>query len=324
MRPNDSIQEALAVAQSNGMLLAPHDRALRSALYRRANDPALISPLPGIYADAATWNALSPLKQYLQILKTLANMHPNWIFCGLSAAALYGLAVPYTRMHLIHIAGGETITKGRIARHHIANPQPTLVQGIPTTSLERTNFDCVVSSGFRTGLAIADSTLRVYGLTQEELGKRIEEACHGLPGINRVRAILPYADGRSENGGESYARAVMIENGVMIPDLQVPVIDELTNTVYRSDFGWRLKPHPTMGELDGKEKYERIAREQGKTIEDVMREERLRESRIRNKGFIFARFSFKQVREVTPLLAILDSCGVPRVRAPLQLPGIIN
>ncbi len=42
MRPNDSIQEALAVAQSNGMLLAPHDRALRSALYRRANDPALI------------------------------------------------------------------------------------------------------------------------------------------------------------------------------------------------------------------------------------------------------------------------------------------
>lgn len=186
MKPNDSIQEALAVAQSNGMLLAPHDRALRSALYRRANDPALTSPLPGIYADAAAWNALSPLKRYLQILKTLANMHPNWIFCGLSAAALYGLAVPYTRMHLIHIAGGETITKGRIARHHMRTPSPTLSR------------------------------------------------------------------------------------------------------------------------------------------EYVMREERLRESRIRNKGFLFARFSFKQVREVTPLLAILDSCGVPRVRAPLQLPDIIN
>ena len=89
----------------------------------------------------------------------------------------------------------------------------------------------------------------------------------------------------------------MIENGVMLPKLQVEHYDPVTRTKYRDDFEWELKTGNVAGELDGNKKYTLIAKNRGATIEQVLLEERQRESKLRNQGLKFARFTFDQIRQ---------------------------
>lgn len=311
-----ALEAALAAAMNAGLLLAPNDQASQKALKRRMHGERVISPHPGLFASRNDWLALTPREQHVRVVRTLAAQHPNWVFCSFSAAAVHGLEVPDFKLQTIHIVGGETICKQEVLRHHIAHPQMTVVGGIPVTSLERTLLDCMRDARFGNSLAIADSALRVAGISKEELDRRMQRSCRGIPGVRRTRGVIGFADPRSENGGESYARAVMIEHGVMLPELQVPFHDDVSGKTYRIDFGWGLVGRYVAGELDGKGKYEDLAKAEGKDIGDVMREERQRESRIRNRGIVFARFTFEQVREVLPLLAILERCGVPITGSP--------
>lgn len=66
-----------------------------------------------------------------------------------------------------------------------------------------------------------------------------------------------HADGRSENGGESVVRAIILELGFAEPDLQVEIEDPLNPGTYkRVDYYWLLEDgRAIVGELDGFEKY---------------------------------------------------------------------
>ena len=62
-----------------------------------------------------------------------------------------------------------------------------------------------------------DSALRRGLVTREE----IVAVCDGLRvDCGPVFRLLHYADARSENGGESFCRAVSIEEGFVPPQLQ--------------------------------------------------------------------------------------------------------
>lgn len=313
-RPLDSILgEKLQSAHSIGRLYSPISESERRGLRRRIKTGTVTSPYKKLYALRSQWEQMQRPEQYRAIIHTLAELYPTWTFCSFSAAALYGLEVPYSEMNRIHIASDCSRCSHNLVYHHRRVSTTVRVNGILCDSIEQAVFDCIRSSQFHYALAIADSTLRLLSVEADEMIKRLKTHCKGRHGMDYVKDVLSYANPKAENGGESYARAVMIENGVMLPELQVEHYDPLTKTTYRDDFEWKLKSGIVAGELDGIKKYTRIAIERGKTIEQVLLEERQRESRLRNQGLTFARFTFEQIRKVTPFLHILDSCGIPRI-----------
>lgn len=303
----------LTDAFSNGKLYAPKTDSERRGLKRRVRKGTVTSPYKGLYALKDQWAEAEKPQQYKMIIATLAELYPSWVFCSFSAASMQGLEVPFTEMNRIHIATTCSRRTHGLVCHHMKINEHVTVNGVKCASVESSVFECIRNSDFKYALAVADSALRLLKLNANEMIDRLATKCKGKHGMAYVKDVFSHANSKAENGGESYARAVMIENGVMLPKLQVEHYDQVTKTKYRDDFEWELKTGNVAGELDGNKKYTLIAKERGLTIEQVLLEERQRESRLRNQGLKFARFSFDQLRNVAPFLDILDACGIPRI-----------
>ena len=315
----ERINEILTAASSDGRLATCQDKNLRRACGRLVKSGKLVMPYQGMFAEKARWDELEMRQQAKCIIKSLAAAHTSWIFYCHSAAVVYGLEVSASKLRHVHVVGTREPC-GIVYFHNTKHVEAELVDGVLVTTLERTVCDCVRSNGFRYGLATVDSALRAFQLDPDEFRARLETVCKAVNNGQFVLDVFDYGDGRSENGGESYARAVMIENGVQLPNLQVELYDEVDKKTYRIDYGWQLKKGYVAGELDGAEKYKSIAKDRGMSVVDVIREERRRESRCRNKGMLFARFTFAQAVAGRPLLSILDACGVPRVEGANAIP----
>lgn len=183
-------------------------------------------------------------------------------------------------------------------------------------------FDCLRSNSFRHGLAIADSALRVSG---DDVEQFLEEfgrfhKCHA--GHWRACEIMRLADARAENGGESIARAVMIEQGFMMPDLQVEVPNPVDPTKkFRVDFYWQLESGNIYGELDGHDKYIDPAMTNGRSTVQVLTAERLRESRISGTGAKIMRFSYNEAVNTPYFCNLLNGFGVP---GGYEVPAVAN
>ena len=134
------------------------------------------------------------------------------------------------------------------------------------------------------------------------------------PGKACALRVARYANGGAENGGESKARAAMIEDGWDVPDLQVEIDDPMRpGSPFRVDFAWLDLPRPVVGELDGVEKY--AGREQAgdaKHALDVMVRERQRESRLSLAGFTVMRFTMADVNTPERLYRKMELAGIPR------------
>jgi hypothetical protein len=129
----------------------------------------------------------------------------------------------------------------------------------------------------------------------------------------RVLAVAALANGLSESGGESTARAVMIEEGFMWPTLQKEVTDPVDKSKkFRVDFYWQLPSGDVAGELDGREKYRNPEMTNGKDAVDVLADERLRESRVSGTNVKIMRFSYGNVLNTEFFCHLLTSYGIPR------------
>lgn len=74
--------------------------------------------------------------------------------------------------------------------------------------------------------------------------------------LTQLRKLCYFANGLSENGGESFARGTMITLGFMVPKLQHEFVLQSYGIKYRSDFLWKLPNNDLIiGELDGYSKY---------------------------------------------------------------------
>ncbi len=76
--------------------------------------------------------------------------------------------------------------------------------------------DCLMQTGFVDGMPIADSAISKLGLMREQLMETVEKRAGARNGraVRTALTTLRYADARAESGGESVARAVMIETGL--------------------------------------------------------------------------------------------------------------
>lgn len=307
------VSRILDAAEREGRHAVAHTSRGRNALARRRERGQLVSPWPGYYARATTWESLERDARDLMLLKTLTHANPSYVLAGPSAAIAHGLWVPNALRGPIHLATSakaHTSHTTRIRRHIIEGDETAHPLGMAATSLERTVFDCLRACDLRLGLPIADSALRVPGASLDQFRAYFARMTGGYPGAGRARETLSRADPRSGSAGESTLRAALAELGYRTPDLQVMVEDPLDpGHPYEVDMGYLLADGTWLFiEFDGMRKY-------GNDFQAFARSacrERRRESRITLLRQPVLRLGWEDLACDRELTRLLDAFGAPR------------
>ena len=304
-------------AEREQRCVVTHDRTVARRLQRLCARGALISPVRGIFCPSELWSSLNAGERARRLIRTLAHRDPYLVFCGPSAALVWGLPISWHALGQIHVSARSrrgNLAHSPIRWHQSAIGGAETVQGIRVTSLEETTLDCLRMLAFDDGLAIADGFLRRTGMARSQLMSRIEEHCRGRCGVGQARITASFADGRAESGGESILRAHLIELGYQAPRLQVEVPDPIdTGRSFRLDMVLTSARGQLVDiELDGRGKYDDKDMTGGADPEEVRRRERLRESRITAYGFQVIRLSFENACNTPYLIRVLSAFGIER------------
>lgn len=311
------IELLLDEAERNHRCLIAKTDAENKQLLRRVKTGYLASPQPRYFMRAQRLEQLDKSGRALHILRSCALEHPSWIFCCYSAALAYGLAVSNSLLGNIHIVSSKSYIaskRSKVIHHKIAENKCTYENGIPCTAILQTLFDCARLSSFPTGLAIVDSALHLKLASPDSLHDWFRANGKGWKGVHQARRIAQYASPLAESGGESIARALMIELGYQVPLMQVPIADPTNpSKTYRVDFLWKTSDgRIIIGEFDGREKYRNQKMTKGQDLEAILLNERLRESRIGVYGAQIMRFGFKDLMDLESFNHLLRMYGVPR------------
>ncbi|MCH9275455.1 CTP synthase [Bifidobacterium amazonense] len=320
MKAHHRINRLLADAHRDGRCAIPQNDADLMALSRRVRCGQVIRPRRGLYADATYWNGLNPAVQAVHMARTLSLLHPGWVFAGPTAAAIHGFDHQWSIHHPgLYVADSVRGSGPRCGLNYISMSSiPSVVVGdVTVTSVPRTLVDCGLLLPFGQALAIFDSALLRAGVTKDE----VREICNGVRrDCTPVGRLLDYADPRSENGGESLLRAVIVEDGFMVPVLQhVFVNPNDPNEWYRVDFVWFLRDgRIIVAEYDGMAKYTDPAMTDRQSIRTVVNRQARRERALLTWGKVdvIVRVDYDDVVRRTPVTMKLTEAGVPRAGRP--------
>ena len=303
---------------------------VRRALSRRVAGGSVVSPARGLFADAGEWDDLRPGERSLWIARGLEALHPDWVFCGPTAALAYGIDVSDDLVGRVHVAtapGRHGSNPRTLVRHPVLDGRAPLggvvdVDGLRVTSPGQTVFDCLRWTDFPRGLGVIDSALRQGVTCVDELAALAQTYATRRRNVERVLAALDWADPRSENGGESIARGRMLLLGYVRPELQVEVPRVVEDgRPYRADYCWvRADGLVILGELDGRAKYVEEELMGGRSIDEVLSDENIRGSRFTLYDVSLMRFGFGVTEHPAEFARVLDEYGVPRRGTPLALP----
>lgn len=323
---NDQIiDQLLNQAEQEGRCLIPPSTAIRKALLRRIGS-TVASPMPGLFARKTRWDELNRAQRHCEIIRALAIIHPDWTFCSFSAARLLGLEVSWRHLNVVHVCSATKPSArpgAHIQRHQIEPADTVHRAGILLTPPIQTVTDCLLQTGFADGMPIADSAISKLGLTREQLMEEAEKRANARNGraIRTALATLQHADARAESGGESVARAVMIETGFAPDRLQYELTDPFDSTEsMRTDFAWERQVRElTLGELDGLIKYTDQTILAGQTATEALVAERQREAHLSLYGHPLIRFTMSEVRSAGMLAEKLQTAGVRQTALPTWL-----
>lgn len=323
---NDQIiDQLLNRAEQEGRCLVPPSTAIRKALLRRIGN-TVASPMPGLFARKTRWDELNRAQRHCEIIRALAIIHPDWTFCSFSAACLLGLEVSWRHLNVAHVCSATKPSArpgARIQRHQIEPAGAVNQNGISITPPIQTVTDCLMLTGFADGMPIADSAISKLDLTREQLMEAVEKRVGARNGrvVRTALTTLQYADARAESGGESVARAIMIETGFAPDRLQYELTDPFDSTEsMRTDFAWERQARElTLGELDGLVKYTDQTMLAGRTTAETLVAERQREAHLSLYGHPLIRFTMNEVRTAGVLAKKLQTAGIRQAILPTWL-----
>lgn len=310
------IARMLDEAQAASMCVMSNDESDCRAMLDLVKSGELVAPTKGMFARTLHWESLSAQARVLHMMRALHVVHPAWVFCGSSAAVAHGLWTSNRMLCCVHIAqqhGSCGRSVRGIARHELRRIERESGLSLPVTSLHQTVMDCARWGGFGEGLAAADSAMRFYGLEKSALEAYVAANGRRLHGVGDARRAVEHADARSENGGESLARAACIACGFAVPELQVSVVDPVdSRRSYRVDFLWHTEDGRVIaGEYDGLQKLHDDRYTHGRSALRVLQDERLRESRLTACVDAVIRFSYQDICDYERFTCLLNSFGVP-------------
>lgn len=290
------------------------DRSIAAAVRSKE----LVHMRRGWYIDAAERNRLTPEQQHhAQIIAVARDSEGGAVMSHTSAGVIWNLPfyrIGLVRVHMTTDAPRRISSAPDVLRHVAPLPAEDLVviDGIRCTSLSRTVFDLCRMLPMEAAVAIADAAERLMGERIREwdveavaswragLRERLDAAA-GARGVRQARWVADFADGRAQLPGESVSRLQLHRLGFPAPQLQVPVPGP-AGKMYFVDFG--LDESNAFGEFDGKGKYLDEALRSGRTIEQVMLDEKEREDWIRGTtGRRFARWGSREIKTPQALAA---------------------
>lgn len=241
-----------------------------------------------------------------------------------SAAVLWRLPlyrIDCVRVHMTTEASARISSAPDVKRHvgDLPADDVVVVDGIRCTSLSRTVFDLIGALPREAAVALADAAERKMGERLREwdvdsvvswrrgLQARLANAA-GLRGVRRARWVADFSDGRAQLPGESVSRLQLHRLGFAPPVLQAPVPGP-DGTTYHVDF--RFVGVDGFGEFDGKDKYLDEAMRSGRTLEQVLFDEKRREDWIRGTTQSrFARWESEHIRTALALGRRLEAFGI--------------
>ena len=311
---DDSVAAMLDEAERARRCCTPSERGLREAMRHRRDQ--VVEPVRGLFFRRDSWERLKPPERTLHLMRALAPNHPNWRFCGASAAVAYGLPVTWDLLSDVHVAapsGASRRSCPGIVRRHLEDDAVQEHDGLPLTPFWRTVFDCLAAFEAPDALAIADAALQASDMSPHGLTELLGKEFRGHRGVRRAIEVATLADARAESGGESIARAVMRQLGFALPELQVWIEDPVEpGKWFRVDFLWLTEDgRLIIGELDGRQKTERPELMGGRDALRVMQDERLRESHLTALRPAIIRFPYEVARNPNRLGPLLEHYGVP-------------
>jgi hypothetical protein len=292
MKLSATVARQLDECERLEMAFHPCDTATRRTLLRhsRSSHGDVCNPYRSLYARKAWWETLTPVQQTMAIIYALSQQHPKWVFCGISAAIMYGLCDSFFlsggRVHVVTTHASDQSSNRWVVRQHLdaaAAEEVTYARGVPVTTIPRTVFDCARLLHFRDSLGIVDAAIN-RGYRKERL---LEYCVQNKHYRNSAKALIAisYGDRLSENGGESLARAQMIALGYEPPQLQVNFFDSIKKRNSRVDYLWReAADEVIIFELHGKQKYLDPEMTKGLSTHELLSAERKRASRLSMHG----------------------------------------
>lgn len=248
---------------------------------------------PGQYVESQAWTAAYRKDRQVALARAAHDAaHTPPVFSFVTAAALHGLplfdAAP-GRAHVMSRDGRSGASNASVVRHRDRWDGDTVaIGGLVATTRARTVVDVARTAARTTGIGVADAALRaaarVPGSRNLDLdaAEREREAMFAVVaaaprvrGVRRAREIIAFADPRAESVGESISRLHLADLGFQGVECQVRV--RAAGRVYEVDFGIG----GVLGEFDGVTKYVDRELRRGRSIEQVVIDEKRREDAIR-------------------------------------------
>ncbi|WP_236034356.1 CTP synthase [Bifidobacterium saguinibicoloris] len=297
-------------------VVAPTDTEFK-AIQRRVCSGGIVKPFRGLYAQTDYWNALDRYEQVRHVVRALSRCHPDWVFCGPTAAIMHRLDCSYRLSCPLWIAvapGTHYRNSGQLTRHVISNPEIAEVEGVKVTGLLRTLFDCAAALSLRYSLAPIDSSLRANSVDKDVLLAYPSSVKYSRRRRTVMRAFT-LSDARSENGGESSARGMLHEMGYPPDDIQTefPCLDH-PGRRHRVDFLWKKQDGTcVVMEFDGVRKYVDPNMTSGRSIREVVDGERRRQQCLERQRVSVIRMYANELDSPARILRDLESLGVRRV-----------
>jgi hypothetical protein len=314
-------------------LVAPGDRA---EFFRRVRQREFVPIFRGVFVRAEHWSSLNREECYRARVKaaaafadcvaspasadSTARAAGRPVFSNHSAAALWRLAWIGEWPEQAHTvepiaAGGRS--NAMFIRHTGGVPADRVeIDGLDVTTLPRTVVDLARTESFGRAVTLADSALRrtlhpVDGVPRTHLTRAgLEAELDRVPvrhGSATARRVIEFADGAADRPGESMSRVSMRVAGLPPPQLQVKLAGA-SGRIWTVDFWWAFAN--LIGEFDGKSKYTEAEFLRGRTPQQAVYDEKLREDDLRAAGHRMRRWPWKVALSPALLRDLLVGAGL--------------
>lgn len=244
----------------------------------------------GAYLAETAWAGLDARQRYLVRIRAVADTRRNrQVLSHWSAAAIHGLPSISEWPWKVHTTIGPTSggrSRNDVIKHSLKLDDVDVVEvdGLLLTSVARTTLDIATVGGFVDAVTMADSALHVDRLrhrlpltTREEL-RDLWMRRMPFRGHARAAGVISFAETRADSPLESVSRVNMRLIGCPQPLLQSRFSD-YQGFIGETDFDW--PEFGLLGEADGDVKYLDPDYRRGRTADEVVRDEKVREDRLR-------------------------------------------
>ena len=293
----------------------------RSRFFAEVRRGGFVAILRGVYVRADVWSQLDRHARYRARVKAAAALYgEDMVFARESAAVMWCL--PWVgawpdRVHVVeqNAPGGRSSMV--LARHTVGIPDRTvMIDGLTVTSLERTVVDVARAVSFGEAVTVADAALRRTDhpqdgvprtwVTREDLLRELDQ----VPlkqGLVKARRVIEFANGAADRPGESMSRVSMSLAGLPVPQLQAR-IHGASGKAWTVDFWW--PEFNLIGEFDGKYKYTDPEFLKGRTPEQAVIDEKMREDDLRAARHGMSRWDWTKAVSPRLLSAHLIAAGL--------------